>query len=98
MDVHDVSRIVKDGVEVRIMVTPNSDERGSNGMNEWRRCLVIRVRSPPMGGKANREIEELMENITGCRSEVIKGHTGRQKTVMIYGSHDEILRTLVVSG
>jgi uncharacterized protein (TIGR00251 family) len=97
MDVHDASRSVKGGVEVRMIVTPNFGEQGVGGMNGWRKRLLIRVRSPPSDGRANREVEELMENMTGCRSEIIKGHTSRQKTVMIHGDPDDILRSLGAS-
>ena len=94
MDVRDVSRSVEGGVEIDITVSPNSERQGTEGINEWRKCLVIRVRSPPLDGKANREIEEYLKNVTGCRSEVIKGHTSRQKTVIIHGDPDDILHAL----
>ena len=76
------------------MVSPNSDRKGADGMNEWRKCLVLRVRSPPLDGKANKEIEEYIKEVTGCRSEIIRGHTNRQKTVMIYGDADKIIASL----
>ena len=94
MDVSDVSRPVDGGVEVHIMVSPNSDRKGADGTNEWRKRLIIRVCSPPLDGKANREAEEFMKELTGCRSEIIKGHANRQKTIMIYGNAEEILRSL----
>jgi hypothetical protein len=94
MDVRDVSRSVAGGVEVDIIVSPGSERQGTEGINEWRRCLVIRVRSPPTDGKANREIEEFIGNITECRSEIIRGHMSRQKTILIHGTPDLILDTL----
>jgi uncharacterized protein (TIGR00251 family) len=97
MDIRDISRPVIGGVEVNIIVSPNSDRQGTEGMNEWRKRLIVRVRSPPLGGKANKEVEEYMAGITGCRSEIIKGHTGRQKTVMIYGDPVRILSSLEAS-
>ena len=94
MRICDVSRPVNGGLEVDVMVSPNSDRRGTDGTNEWRKRLVIRVHSPPLGGKANKEVEEYLEEMTGCRSEIIKGHTNRQKTVMIYGTADKIITSL----
>jgi uncharacterized protein (TIGR00251 family) len=90
-------RNVEGGVEINITVSPNSDAQGIGGTNEWRKRLIVRVRSPPLDGKANREVEELMERRTGCRCEIIKGHTDRQKTIMIYGDPDEITRSLEAS-
>ena len=94
MDVRGVSRSVEGGVEISIIVSPNSGKQGTEGTDEWRKCLAVRVRSPPTDGKANREVEELMKNITGCRAEIIRGHTNRRKTVMIFGDCDDILSSL----
>ena len=94
MDVRDVSRCVEKGVEIDVFVSPNSSAQGTEGTDEWRRCLAIRVRSPPSDGKANKEVEELMKNITGCPSEIIRGHRNRKKTVMIFGDPDKITASL----
>jgi len=97
VNVRDISRQVPGGVEVNVIVSPNSDRQGTEGMNVWRKRLTIRVRSPPMDGKANREVAEYIESITGCRSEITKGHTNRQKTVMIHGDPETILGMLEAS-
>jgi uncharacterized protein (TIGR00251 family) len=97
VNIREISRSVTGGVEVNIIVSPNSDRQGTDGMNVWRKRLTVRVRSPPLDGKANREVEEFMENITGCRSEIIKGHTNRQKTVMIHGTPEKIISSLEAS-
>jgi uncharacterized protein (TIGR00251 family) len=94
MDIRDASRSVKGGVEIDIMVMPNSSRQGSDGVNEWRKRMIVRVLSPPMDGKANKEAEEYVTRVTGQRSEIIKGHTGRQKTIMVYGDPDAILSSL----
>jgi uncharacterized protein (TIGR00251 family) len=94
MKIRDLLRCAEGGVEINVIVSPNSDTQGMNGTDEWRKRLIVRVRSPPLDGKANREVEEFMERTTGCRSEIIRGHTNRQKTVMIYGDPDEIARSL----
>ena len=97
MNIRDISRPVAGGIEINIIVSPNSDRQGTDGMNVWRKRLTIRVRSPPLDGKANKEVEGYIEKITGCRSEIIKGHTARQKTVMIYGSTNDIIASLEAS-
>jgi len=85
MDLADVSRVVAGGMELDILVSPGSDRSGIEGFDEWRRRLIVRVRAPPADGKANKEVEALMKEVTGCRSEIVRGHLNRQKTVMIYG-------------
>jgi len=97
VNIHDISRQVPGGVEVDIIVSPNSDRQGTDGMNAWRKRLVVRVRSPPLDGKANKEVLEYIENVTGCRSEMIRGHTDRQKTVMIRGIPEDIIGSLEAS-
>ncbi|MDR0778291.1 MAG: DUF167 domain-containing protein [Methanomassiliicoccaceae archaeon] len=94
MEVRDVSRRAAEGIEIDIIVSPNSGRQGTEGTDEWRRRLIIRVRSPPSDGKANKEVEEFMKNITGCPCEIIRGHRNRQKTVMVLGDPDKIIRSL----
>lgn len=85
MDLKDVSRVVSGGLELDILVSPRSNRSGPEGYDEWRKRMIVRVKSPPLDGKANKEVEEMMKEITGCRSEIINGHLNRQKTVLISG-------------
>ena len=94
MDVSDASRPIDGGLEVDISVSPRSDRSGTEGIDEWRKRLIVRVKAPPLDGRANKEVEELFRKVTGCRSEVIRGQTSRQKTVLILGNPDDILRRL----
>ena len=94
MDVSDASRPVDGGLEVDISVSPRSDRSGTEGIDEWRKRLIVRVKAPPLEGRANKEVEELFRKVTGCKSEVIRGQTSRQKTVLILGNPDVILEGL----
>ena len=94
MNISDVSRPTDEGVSVDILVSPRSSVSGPDGFDEWRRRLVIRVKAPPLDGKANREAEEMFAKITGFRSEMTSGHTNRQKTVTIYGDPAKIMKAL----
>jgi uncharacterized protein (TIGR00251 family) len=97
VNIRDVSKPVTGGVEVNVIVSPNSDTAGTKGLNEWRKRLSIRVRSPPLDGKANNEVIEYFETLTKCKVELKKEHTARQKTVMIYGNAEEIMKALEAS-
>lgn len=90
MDVRDVSRRTGSGLEVDLLVSPRSNRSGVDGIDEWRRRLIVRVRAPPLDGRANKEIEELFTSMTGSRSEIVSGHLNRQKTLRIYGDPDGI--------
>ena len=94
MDVSEASRIVDGGVEVDVTVSPRSDRSGTEGVDEWRKRLIVRVKAPPLDGRANKEIQELFRKVTGCKCEIVRGQTSRQKTVFVMGDPEKILESL----
>lgn len=94
MDLNDVSRRMPDCTEIDVLISPGSDRSGMEGFDEWRKRIIIKIRSPPLDGKANKEVESLVRQITGCRAEIIRGHMGRQKTIIIHGDHEAIMSSL----
>lgn len=94
MKAEDVSRRKKGSLEVDILVSPRSNRSGPEGYDQWRRRMIIRVKAPPLDGRANREVEELFHDITGMPCQVTSGHLNRQKTVTITGDPDRILTVL----
>lgn len=94
MEIADVSRIVKDGVEVDLQVSPKSSRSGIEGIDPWRKRLIVRVKAPPLDGRANKEVEEVLSEISGCKSQVTAGQISRQKTATIYGDPEAICRKL----
>lgn len=91
MEPKDAVRSVRDGTEIDIMVSPNSNRKGMEGLDEWRKRIVVRVRAPPLDGKANSEVEEVLGEITGFRCSIIRGQTSRQKTVLVLGPEEKVL-------
>ena len=94
MDVSDATRTVDGGLEVDVSVSPRSDRSGTEGIDEWRKRLIVRVKAPPLDGRANKEVEDLFRKVTGCKSEIVRGQTSRQKTVLVIGNREEILESL----
>ncbi|MCL1978600.1 MAG: DUF167 domain-containing protein [Methanomassiliicoccaceae archaeon] len=94
MSIEEVSRVRGLGVEVDVLVSPRSGRSGIEGVDGWRKRLIVKVRSPPLEGKANKEAEEILSKATGFRSSVISGHTSRQKTIFVEGDPAEILSKL----
>ncbi len=94
MDISDVSRNTANGLEVDILVSPRSNRSGPEGFDPWRKRLILRVRSPPLDGKANKEVEEMMKELSGFKSSIVNGQLSRQKTVLISGNPEEILLVL----
>ena len=94
MKVEDVSRDKGDRLEVDILVSPRSNRSGIEGFDEWRKRAILRVKSPPLDGRANKEVESYFKDLTGCRSTVTAGLTSHQKTVTIFGDPAAIMKTL----
>ena len=94
MRASDVCRVHDGCVEVDVSVSPRSNRSGPDGYDEWRRRMNVRVKAPPLDGRANKEVAELFREITGCRSEVTSGQTSRQKTVTVHGDLGAILASL----
>lgn len=94
MDISDVIRAVDNGTEIEVLISPRSSKSGTKDVNKWRKRLTVSIKSPPLDGRANREIKELFEGITGCKCEIIRGLTSRQKTIFIKGNSIEILKKL----
>lgn len=81
-------------MELDIMVSPRSNRSGLEGFDEWRKRAILRVKSPPLDGRANKEVESYFKDITGCKSSVTAGMTSHQKTVTITGDPDAIIVAL----
>jgi hypothetical protein len=91
MKVADVSRDKGDRLELDVLVSPRSNRSGLEGFDEWRKRAILRVKSPPLDGRANKEVESYFREITGCQSKVTAGMTSHQKTVTIIGDPKSII-------
>jgi hypothetical protein len=79
------------GVEVDVLVVPNASSASVVGIHGDR--VKIRVTSPPEKNKANAAVMDLMRQVTGVRrAEVIRGRTGRHKTVLLIGTTADVVR------
>ena len=94
MNVSDIIRTVSNGCEVDLLVSPRSNRTGPEGVDEWRKMLIFRVKAPPLEGRANKEVVSLMNDITGFKCEVIRGMTSRQKTVFVRGDPKTVAERL----
>ncbi|MBI5680672.1 MAG: YggU family protein [Methanobacterium sp.] len=74
----------EDGVLVDIEVSPKSKKFEIVGYNEWREKIEIRLKSPPLKGKANKEIVNEFEKITKSHVEIVSGFKSQHKTLKIY--------------
>jgi len=84
----------KEGTEIDLLVSPNTDRSEVVGLDAWRKRLTVKLRSSPEKGEANTELEKLLSGILGSEVAVIRGHTARMKTALVQLSVDEVVRKL----
>lgn len=75
---------IKDGVLLKIEVSPRSDKFTISGYNKWRETVEIKIKAPPQKGKANKEIIKEFSKITKTSVEIMSGHKSHQKTLKIF--------------
>jgi uncharacterized protein (TIGR00251 family) len=84
--------------EARILlrVSPNAPRNEVVGFSDG--ILRVKIAAPPIKGKANRELVAFLSRLLGVSQSslaIIKGHTGRSKTIAVSGlSQPEVLERL----
>ncbi len=76
-------------------VSPRSSRPGVQGVEG--EYLKVKLKSPPVEGKANSELVEVLAKALGIsktQMEIVKGFKGRIKEVMVSGLEPEELKDL----
>ncbi len=76
--------------DIKIKVQPGASKSEIVGMQGDR--LKIRIKAPPVEGKANEECIATLAKALGLRKrdvEIVSGEKGRDKTLKIYGMEKE---------
>jgi uncharacterized protein (TIGR00251 family) len=82
------------GVEVDLVVSPSSPRSEVQGLDRWRKRLVVRVRAPPEKGEANDEVESVISELFRAKAEVVRGHASRMKTALVQTTRQSALAAL----
>jgi uncharacterized protein len=88
-----------DDALVRLRVAPNAKTTGLQGPY-GDTALKLRVAAPPVDGKANAEVERFVAERMGAapsRVRVVRGLSGRDKTVFVDGVGVERVREVLRS-
>ncbi len=75
-----------DSLIIKIKVEPRSSRSGITGF--YGEGLKVKLSSPPVEGKANKELIEVLAKKFGIRKkdvEIIKGEKSKNKIVKLYG-------------
>ncbi|MDR3075550.1 MAG: DUF167 domain-containing protein [Candidatus Methanoplasma sp.] len=65
MRIENAVRAKERGVEADVLVSPRSSRSGIEGVDGWRNRLIVKVQSPPLDGRANKEVEKVLTEATG---------------------------------
>jgi uncharacterized protein len=87
------------GALVRLRLSPNAKATGLQGPH-GDAALKLRVAAPPVDGRANAEVERFVAERTGAapsRVRVVRGLSGRDKTVFVDGVGVERVREVLRS-
>ena len=77
---------IKDDLILKIKVEPRSSRAGVVG--QYGDALKVKLTSPPVEGKANKELIEVLAKHFGVHKrniEIIAGHSSKNKLVKLYG-------------
>lgn len=94
----DFVRPTKDGVYVKLRVSPGAKSTEVNGLY-GEEALKLSVAAPPTNCKANTEIERYLSSLFGVlrsRVVVVKGASSRDKLVLVRGAEAGAVRESLV--
>lgn len=77
---------VEGGVIIKIWAQPKSSKQKFDGIHDGR--LKVRLKSPPVDGKANKELIKLFSkklSVPQSLIEISTGQSGRRKDILIQG-------------
>ena len=85
----------KEGTLLFIHVQPKAKKNSIEGIDEWRGRLKVKVKAPPVEGKANKEVVKFFSKLLGAEVEIVKGETSREKDLLVKGlSAEEVKKRL----
>ncbi len=90
MATSDVLREVSEGVEIDLIVSAGAGVSAVQGIDPWRNRLIVKVSSPPQGGKANKELCKILSDFFDADVEIVRGHTSRLKTVAVRTDRESV--------
>ncbi len=83
------------GVIIHVKVKPNSRKQGIIGVENG--FIIINLESPPIRGKANKELLKLLKKKLKARVTLISGSKSREKMLLVEGlSANEVKERLQI--
>jgi uncharacterized protein (TIGR00251 family) len=84
----------KDGTVLLVYVQPKAKRNEIEGVDEWRGRLKVKIKAPPVEGKANKELVKFLSKVLGTEVKIIRGETGREKDLLVGLSAEGVRKRL----
>ena len=85
----------KEGTLLFIYVQPKAKKNAIEGIDEWRGRLKVKIKAPPIEGKANKEVVKFFSKLLDAEVAIVKGETSREKDLLVKGlSAEEVKKRL----
>ncbi|WP_297498740.1 DUF167 domain-containing protein [Thermococcus sp.] len=85
-------RETKGGTLLLIYVQPKAKKNEVEGIDGWRGRLKVKIKAPPVDGKANKEVVKFFSKLLNAEVELVKGQTSREKNLLVKGVGEEEVR------
>jgi len=85
---------MKDGIRLRLRVSPGSRRPGFGGLVDSGARLAVRVSARPVEGETNKAVEALIARALGIpksRVAIVRGLRGREKTARVEGGPEALV-------
>ena len=83
--------------QLSLKVTPNAGRNEITGFTDG--VLHLKIKAPPVKGKANRELIDFLSRALGVKKSaitIVRGQTSRNKTIAVAGmSQGDILKKII---
>ncbi|QDA31469.1 YggU family protein [Thermococcus indicus] len=73
----------KDGTLLLVYVQPKAKRNEIEGIDEWRGRLKVKIKAPPVEGKANKELVKFLSKLLDAQVELVRGETSREKDLLV---------------
>ncbi len=79
----DVMQKIDEGILIKVRAVPNAKKSSLEITSNF---LKVKLSSPPVDGKANRELQKIMADVFGVRKsqiKIVKGEKSKDKLVQV---------------
>ena len=86
-------RNAPNGLFLDISVRPNSGQAEISHKNGK---IIVFLKSPPEGGKANLELVKFLSKLLGCEVRIVSGFKSKNKTILIVSGDAVSIKKIIL--